>query len=565
MALCSSSRNPVGLFSKHIQNDRSLHTDRLVFKQSTNREGIREAGYRRGQFTDDDFGQFNDRQGCQPRFEQQQMILGLDVQSSPQTTTKGYSIRNGWVSEYSKTGNGSTESLMSYTQGQNYGESTKDGTRIQTRRTTYKQKAGGQPGLVFPAPHKYSQYGRHEGYGINRIVAPLRIKETIAQPEIRDIDWEAAFSQLEQVNQMSKLSTSEELEQEQHTSSEPSWKECSSAESSQSTVSGEKTKYTYCEENPFHSSHDPFIEGMEIVQKHGNLTFAALAFEAATVRDPAKLEAWKMLGTVLADNEQEGKAILAFKKALELNSDESVIPLRLAICYTNEGQPHAACDSLEEWLWSRYPQVTPSTKVTETKLSQRYTHLKDLYIRAAQLCPTGENMDPNVQVALGILFFSTREYEQAADCFAAAIAFTSSMDRETDQLHLLHNHYGACVGNMSRHDEAISAYQQALELKPNYSRAHYNLGAAYLGQGNPRAGAQTLVQRLHADMMHIVPVGTSHGRLQEMRATKEGDDEVTHDVHEALRRCCYAISRDDLAEQVRPGMDLRAFERELDF
>mmetsp|Transcript_18064 Transcript_18064/g.30816 ORF Transcript_18064/g.30816 Transcript_18064/m.30816 type:complete len:90 (-) Transcript_18064:238-507(-) len=50
--------------------------------------------------------------------------------------------------------------------------------------------------------------------------------------------------------------------------------------------------------------------------------------------------------------------------------------------------------------------------------------------------------------------------------------------------HSVWNKYGAALANSNRTDEAMDAYTQALELRPNYVRTLVNIGLAYNNQGN---------------------------------------------------------------------------------
>jgi peroxin-5 len=97
----------------------------------------------------------------------------------------------------------------------------------------------------------------------------------------------------------------------------------------------------------------------------------------------------------------------------------------LAVSYTNEGYDTAAYLTLEQWLSTKYPplavvqQPPLSSNLSRSEIHHRVT---DLFIRAAQLSPNGTDMDPDVQVGLGVLFYGDEEYEKAVDCFTAALS-----------------------------------------------------------------------------------------------------------------------------------------------
>ena len=54
---------------------------------------------------------------------------------------------------------------------------------------------------------------------------------------------------------------------------------------------------------------------MKIIREAGNLSLAALAFEASVQRDPQHVEAWTMLGAAQAQNEKDQQR---FDSSLEL-------------------------------------------------------------------------------------------------------------------------------------------------------------------------------------------------------------------------------------------------------
>ncbi|KAI5297151.1 hypothetical protein KEM56_005043 [Ascosphaera pollenicola] len=62
--------------------------------------------------------------------------------------------------------------------------------------------------------------------------------------------------------------------------------------------------YLFEQENAFNTVANPFEEGVKIMREHGNLSLAALAFEAAVQKDTDHVEAWVMLGAAQAQNEK---------------------------------------------------------------------------------------------------------------------------------------------------------------------------------------------------------------------------------------------------------------------
>ena len=341
--------------------------------------------------------------------------------------------------------------------------------------------------------------------------------------------------------------------------------------------------YLFEEDNPFTATgKDPFDEGMTIMREGGNLSLAALAFEAAVQQNPEHVEAWTALGSAQAQNEKESPAIRALEQALKLDPTDLSALMGLAISYTNEGYDSTAYRTLERWLSTKYPQIiSPDDLASDSDLGFTDRHLlhdkvTSLFIRAAQLSPDGEHMDPDVQVGLGVLFYGAEEYAKAVDCFEAALTSTESgTTNEPHQAHLLWNRLGATLANSGRSEEAIAAYEKALTLNPNFVRARYNLGVSCINIGVYPQAAQHLLGALS---MHRVVEREGMQRVKEVIGEVPGDSSMNDaevermvgmnqstNLLETLRRVFGSMGRRDLSEKVEFGMDIEQFRGEFDF
>ncbi|MCJ1401927.1 Peroxisomal membrane signal receptor PTS1 [Xylographa trunciseda] len=334
--------------------------------------------------------------------------------------------------------------------------------------------------------------------------------------------------------------------------------------------------YLFEEDNIFRAVGDPFSEGVKIMEEAGNLSLAALAFEAAVQKDPSHIAAWNMLGSAQAQNEKEAPAIRALEQALKLDASNLEALMGLAVSYTNEGYDATAYRTLERWLSTKYPQIiapadlSQAAEVGFTDRQQLHEKVTNLFIRAAQLSPDGEHMDPDVQVGLGVLFYGDEEYEKAVDCFAAALASTESgTTNQQQQIHLLWNRLGATLANSGRSEEAIAAYEKALTLNPNFVRARYNLGVSCINIGCYEEAAQHLlgalsmhrvVEREGRDRVQEVVGGVDEEKLERMMSMNQSTN-----LYETLRRVFGQMERRDLGKLVGPGMDVEAFRGEFDF
>lgn len=338
--------------------------------------------------------------------------------------------------------------------------------------------------------------------------------------------------------------------------------------------------YMFEEENFFREEKNAFEEGVKVMKEGGNLSLAALAFEAAVQQNPDHVEAWVYLGSAQAQNEKETAAIRALEQALKLDPNNLDALMGLAVSYTNEGYDSTAYRTLERWLSIKYPtildpkDVHPPADMGFTDRQILHDKVTDLFIKAAQLSPDGEHMDPDVQVGLGVLFYGAEEYDKAVDCFQSALHSSElgTMNQQ-EQLHLLWNRLGATLANSGRSEEAIAAYEQALSLSPNFVRARYNLGVSCI---NINCHQEAACHFLAALEMHKSI--EKSGRQQAYEILGEGSagqvDETldrmsaqnrSSTLYDTLRRVFTQMGRRDLAEKTVPGVDPAVFRPEFDF
>lgn len=308
--------------------------------------------------------------------------------------------------------------------------------------------------------------------------------------------------------------------------------------------------YQFEENNQFLNTPNAYEIGLTLMENGARLSEAALAFEAAVKEDPKHVDAWLKLGEVQTQNEKEGAGLTALEKCLSLDPKNLSALMTLAVSYINEGYDNAAFATLERWIETKYPQVTNKARNLNPdindedrfSLSKRVT---ELFIKAAQLSPTGANIDADVQLGLGVLFYANEEFDKTIDCFKAAINV-----RPNDEL--LWNRLGASLANSNRSEEAIEAYYKALQLKPTFVRARYNLGVSSINIGCYKEAAEHLLSALS---MHQVE-GVKNEDFSSNQSTT---------ILETLKRAFLAMNRRDLLEKVQPNLNLDQFRGEFNF
>ncbi|KAK3330458.1 hypothetical protein B0H66DRAFT_509554 [Apodospora peruviana] len=335
-------------------------------------------------------------------------------------------------------------------------------------------------------------------------------------------------------------------------------------------------EYLFEEENLFQDQPNPFDEGIRIMNEGGNLSLAALAFEAAVQKNPDHVEAWVYLGSAQAQNEKEEAAIRALERAMKLDPNNLTALMGLAVSYTNEGYDSTAYRTLERWLSVKYPQViapqdlSSAAELGFTDRAQLHERVTNLFLDAARLAPDGDHMDPDVQVGLGVLFYGDEEYDKAVDCFQSALQSSElGASNERSQIHLLWNRLGATLANSGRSEEAIAAYEKALAIHPNFVRARYNLGVSCINIGCHAEAAGHLLAALD---MHKSVEKSGRDKARELLGdvSDERIDAMTTQnrsttLYDTLRRVFTQMGRRDLAEKVVVGLDPDIFRGEFDF
>ena len=270
-------------------------------------------------------------------------------------------------------------------------------------------------------------------------------------------------------------------------------------------------------------------------------------------------------------------------------------PQSLAVAYVNEGQELRALATLEKWLSLAYPSISlpPLDASTLRSPWDASNRVVDLFLAAAQAGPQarapGQSdelgvVDPDVQVGLGVLFYSNSEYDKAKDCFEAALsvrpnvrpspsssssspAFPSlpphlappplsrpsslslslSLARpdalEQAQLtrrpsrpqdFTLWNRLGATLANSGHPETAIDAYRRALDLRPTFTRATYNLGVSCLNIGCYHEAAEHLLAALQGQMTREESARKGQTGDQDMGRAPDGSENLWHTLRRSF-------------------------------
>ena len=241
--------------------------------------------------------------------------------------------------------------------------------------------------------------------------------------------------------------------------------------------------YRFATRNPFRGDADALHKGTELFRR-GVLSEAVLALEAAIQDTPSPTSAsatppsdnaWRLLGTVHAENDDDQQSIAAMRSALATNAENLEALMSLGVSFTNELDLKDAVGHLFRWLQShpvhRAHAETLAPALTATNDQAMLSATISAFSAAAQ-----SSNDADLWTALGVLRNLQRDFTGSAAAFRSALE-----TRPSD--YSLWNKLGATLANGGHSHEAITAYQRALDLKPNYLRTWVNLGIAHSNLG----------------------------------------------------------------------------------
>ncbi|CAE6448545.1 unnamed protein product, partial [Rhizoctonia solani] len=309
-------------------------------------------------------------------------------------------------------------------------------------------------------------------------------------------------------------------------------------------------QYRFDDKNPhLKEEGDPrsFLDAAKAILAHpsgtGSLREAALLLEAAIQKGQlgeGGYESWVLLGEVRGMDEREAEGLIALREGVNRGAPPEAL-LSLAISYTNESYTRASQHTLRQYLHTRFPDIVGPKDVQPESLAPWAGHelTTDLFLRVARSqYASGQPVDPDVQSGLGTLYYTNGEYDKAADCFAVALNV-----RPKD--YLLWNRYGSCLSNSDRPAEALDAYREALQLRPGYTRAIYNVGVACMN-----------IDAYHEAAEHFL------GALVVQGAGPGGSGGGTNDsdpLWSTLQRTFVLMDRADLAEIARGSRNVEDF------
>jgi len=232
-------------------------------------------------------------------------------------------------------------------------------------------------------------------------------------------------------------------------------------------------------------------------QKQGQLNVAIKEFQKATESDPSLAEAFLDLGQVLQQTQDYPAAIVALKRALELNPELDAAHLQLGFALLAQGYAEESIPHLER----AHAVIALGIAQTETgRYEAAVANLSaalaehpgnpDLlyYLGRASGLLSKRSIDalvtlypdsPRAHQAMGENYFVLRQMPQAEKEYLAAL-------EERPDLPGLHLELGMVYTGAADSRKAEAAFRYEARLQPGSAEAAYRLGAALLQQGKAR-------------------------------------------------------------------------------
>ncbi len=165
-------------------------------------------------------------------------------------------------------------------------------------------------------------------------------------------------------------------------------------------------------------------------------TKKVIALRDSEIEDYEKtVEYWFYRGVKYGDSGRHKDAIEAYKQAIKINPDNSVIHYNLGITYGELG---------------------------------RYKDAIEAFKQAIRIKPDYAEIHYN----LGVSYFMLSRYKDAIKAYKQAIRIEPDYAKA-------HYNLGITCFKLARDKDAIEAYKQAIKINPDDAKAHYNLGITY--------------------------------------------------------------------------------------
>ena len=186
-------------------------------------------------------------------------------------------------------------------------------------------------------------------------------------------------------------------------------------------------------------------------------------------------EFWKDTGDSLFDKKKYDKAIMCYKKAIELKPNYADAYNNMGNAYTNKGNNDRAIECYEKAIDLNLDDAKVYYNMGIAYMNKgNYDKAIEYYEKAIDLNPDDASAFNNI----GITYAHIGNYDKAIECYEKAI------ELKPDKVNAYYYNMGNAYSNKENNEKAIECYEKAIDLNLDFANAYYNMGNAYSNKRN---------------------------------------------------------------------------------
>lgn len=210
----------------------------------------------------------------------------------------------------------------------------------------------------------------------------------------------------------------------------------------------------------------------QIYGELGRVKEARRTVEDVLIRNPASVKAHQVLGNIALGSGEPAVAVEHFRKVMEIDPDNEVVPLKLSIALIRLGEAGAAIEELKRLIADQ-----PDSRAGRLTLARLYRDMDLNVLAEEQYRYLIEELDGAGQayLDLGYMYEEQREFDRALQLFEEAL-------HDNPHNLALRHHIARIYVGMKRYEEALNQLQQIVALDETDLEAWRKIGLIYMEQ-----------------------------------------------------------------------------------
>ena len=214
---------------------------------------------------------------------------------------------------------------------------------------------------------------------------------------------------------------------------------------------------------------DKSIQELINLYHSGKLTIVEKKVIELIKKNQKSFVLYNLFGAILADQKNFDKAIINYKKSLEINSDYAEGHNNLGSVLYKIGKFSESIDSYQRAIKIKpdFTEAYNNLGLTFKELG-KFSESIDSYQRAIKIKPDFTEAYNN----LGLTFEELGKFNESIDSYQRAIKINPEYAEA-------YNNLGVIFKMTGKFSESIDSYQRAIKINPEYAEAYNNLGNVY--------------------------------------------------------------------------------------